>query len=572
MPPPPNPLTGNLSGVVLLILIIAVPLALLTSIALLGFYRRAVLRVMRTRAQAGMSAPAPPETSGASQPPLQTPINIVLLNSTLDPSQSSASETLFADLLRGPWRAAGIYTLAGLCYALVTTTIFLVATKSGFHPLSAMMIFWYYAWPVVITILVIAAATWRTRLSVLAIYFLIIIVLGTITLIQKASIDWARVVLLWFLTNLPTTLLLLVFLNRRIQAVGPLVLTFMIFAVTGVVFLPPFIIFNEKLILPIIEIGEALGLGALGIFFAILVGSLIGFGAIGWLMLQGIRSLYQRGKISAQSITIDAIWLLFGIIQSVDLIFVGERWFFVSLSAFLVFKIVAWVGFSIAGRNTPAARKHPSLLLLRVFSLGKRSERLFDMLAMYWRYAGSIRLIAGPDLATATVEPHEFLDFVSGKLSRRFIDNARTLELRVSEIDLQPDHDGQFRVNDFFCYDNTWRLVLSRLVDQSDVVLMDLRGFSAQNAGCIFEISELINMMPMGQVLFIIDETTDEPFLRQVIQQSWDHMKSSSPNRLSMPGLLHLFHLDGLRDREVQQLLHVLSVAATATTKTQTSA
>jgi hypothetical protein len=244
------------------------------------------------------------------------------------------------------------------------------------------------------------------------------------------------------------------------------------------------------------------------------------------------------------------------------LIFEGERWFLISLFAFVVYKVAAWVGFSIAGRDTLPSRKHPNLLLLRVFALGKRSERLFDELALYWRYAGGIRLIAGPDLATATIEPHEFLNFLSGRLERQFIDDAQTLDLRISEMKPQPDYDGQFRVSDFFCYDDTWRLVLSQLVGKSDVVLMDLRGFSAQNSGCIFEINELINMMPLEQVLFIVDDTTDEAFLRQTLQRSWNQMRETSPNRRSASGLLRLFRLDSLGDQNLQQLLHVLSMAA----------
>jgi hypothetical protein len=183
---------------------------------------------------------------------------------------------------------------------------------------------------------------------------------------------------------------------------------------------------------------------------------------------------------------------------------------------------------------------------------------------MYWRYAGGIRLIAGPDLATATIEPHEFLNFLSGKLARQFIDDPQALDLRVSEMNPQPDYDGQFRVSDFFCYDNTWRLVLSHLVGQSDVVLMDLRGFSAQNSGCIFEINELINMMPLERVLFIVDDTTDEAFLRQTLQQSWARRKATSSNRRSESGLLHLFRLERLGDRELQGLLHALAMAANA--------
>ncbi len=92
-------------------------------------------------------------------------------------------------------------------------------------------------------------------------------------------------------------------------------------------------------------------------------------------------------------------------------------------------------------------------------------------------------MIASDDLATRTIEPHEFLDFVARKLARRFIDGYATLTRRLNEMDVLPDRDGRFRVNDFFCYDDRWRMVLSSLVRESDAVLMDLRGFTCRNAG-----------------------------------------------------------------------------------------
>jgi len=42
-----------------------------------------------------------------------------------------------------------------------------------------------------------------------------------------------------------------------------------------------------------------------------------------------------------------------------------------------------------------------------------------------WRHAGSIQLIAGVDLATANLEPHELLDYVRGALRTR-LSSART--------------------------------------------------------------------------------------------------------------------------------------------------
>jgi hypothetical protein len=546
MPPGTNPITNNLPGLIFLMLVIAVPLAFLASFGLLSLYRRAVVRVMRARVHGGLLESVAPVDSGESREPVQTPLNIVILDPGSATKNESATEGLYANLRGGPWKTAAIYVVAGFSYALVTTIIFLLATKSGFSFLSFLIVFWYYAWPVVITVCLVAAVTWRMRWIVISIYFLLIIMMGAIASLGNAMTSWTQIVFLWFLTNFPAALVLLAFLNRRIQAVGPLVLTFMIFAVTGALLLP------------------SLALGGVGISLALNLLGFILFGAVGWLVLQKITDLYQRRRVSAQSITIDAIWLLFGIFQSVGLIFEGERWFLISLFAFLVYKIVAWAGFSIAGRRMSSRRNTSNLLLLRVFALGKRSERLFDLLAMYWRYAGGIRLIAGPDLATATIEPPEFLNFVSGRLDRQFIDDPQTLDLRISEINPNPDFDGQFRVSDFFCYDDTWRLVLSHLVGKSDVVLMDLRGFSAQNSGCIFEINELINMMPLERALFIVDDTTDEAFLRHTLQQSWARRKATSPNRRSESGILHLFRLNGLGDQQLQRLLHALSMAAHA--------
>lgn len=533
----------NLSGVIFLVLLIALPLAFLASIALLRLYRRAVIRGMRKLTSIEQREPVIQEPSSLPPEPVKTVLNIIVHDSSAEKTTKPASDGLYADLLQAPWRAATIYAVAGVCYALVLTIVFLSATGNHFHLLSFLMLFWYYAWPVVVTICLVAAGTWRTRFVIALIYFLSLLPLLALTFFTNPSVGWGQILVLWLLTNFVALVVLLAFLNRRIRAVGPLVLTFMIIAVTGSVILPIFLgVYSGSLVI---------------------VGFII-FGVIGWLILQWIGDWYKQKRISEQSITIDAIWLLFGVFQSIGLIFEGERWFIASLMAFIIYKIVSWAGFTYLGYQVSTSRKSPNLLLLRVFSLGDRSERLFDVLGMHWRYLGSIRLIAGPDLATATMEPHEFLDFLSGKLARRFIDSAQTLDLRIAEMDLRPDRDGQFRVNDFFCYDDAWKMVLSRLISTSDVVLMDLRSFSSQNAGCIFEINELISTVTLERMIFIIDDTTDEMFLRQVLQQAWAGMRSTSPNRLGTSGQLHLFCLKGLGNHDVGHFLHVLSRAATA--------
>jgi hypothetical protein len=203
------------------------------------------------------------------------------------------------------------------------------------------------------------------------------------------------------------------------------------------------------------------------------------------------------------------------------------------------------------------------LLVLRAFSLGPRSARLFAALGLHWRYLGSVQLIAGPDLATSTIEPHELLDFAIGKLARRFIDRPEALDRRFSEMDLARDYDGRYRINDFFCRADAWQRVLSRLVEDSDVVLMDLRGFSPRHAGCIHEIHELVNMMPLQRVLLVVDERTDVPFLEQTLADAWSRLRSDSPNRTLSPAEVRAFRFSGTGSRAVTHLVrHLCAIAA----------
>jgi hypothetical protein len=253
---------------------------------------------------------------------------------------------------------------------------------------------------------------------------------------------------------------------------------------------------------------------------------------------------------------------MFAFISSLLLASNGAIWIFSGFFAFAVFKFVAWAGLRLLRSRTAEVDKVPRLLLLRVFSLGKRSERLFGALATHWRHVGSIELIAGPDLATTTLAPHEFLDFLTGRLGRRFIDGPQALERRRSEMDTKPDQDGRFRINDFFCHEDTWKMVLSRLVKESDAVVMDLRGFTSHNKGCLFEVNELINVAPLGRVVLIVDNTTDQPFLLDNVRQSWGQMNPTSPNRLAASGQLQLFRFRGSGRAELPGLLRALCVAA----------
>jgi hypothetical protein len=320
----------------------------------------------------------------------------------------------------------------------------------------------------------------------------------------------------WGAVNIIGTLLALSSLAPRIRQVGPMVLVFIIAVIVG---------WNVDVML-----GYSPGFDATTAVYAMKLGGALAGGVIAWLLLQGLGGLYRARQISDQSIIIDSIWL-FATIYYAFMASNNLSSFLTCLTAFLVYKSITLLGFALLRKKFAAAAFDPSLLLLRVFSLGRRSAHLFNLFGKLWRYAGSTRLIAGPDLATSIVEPHEFLDFLIGKLSRRFISGPEALKQQLIETTPHRDFDGRYRVGDFFCYNDTWQMVLRHLVRESDAVLMDLRGFSPRNRGVIFEIHELLNVVPLKEVVFVIDQTTNVGFLKEVFAKGQASLAADSPNR-----------------------------------------
>jgi hypothetical protein len=557
-----DPLTVALTGQLFFVLAAAAVFALAVSLFLLHRYRRAVIKSMRRRGGSKIAEPTgfiPPDEPHALN---ETALTFNFVTTETLGAASRQDNLLYRQAKRRPWLAALVYVVAGCCFAATMTTAFLWATRMEFLPFRYFYLTWANAWPVVLTTNFIAALSRRGKIIAFAIYLLIGSALSAVLLARSPDLTVGQLAYLWLNVNGIPSILLAIFLNRRIRAVGPLVMILMLLGVAGASLLVSVAGGNLKLLRAISDFALSIGLGATGTLWGLHLIGFVVFAVAGWVILGSLRQMYERKQLSERSITVDTIWLLFGIVNSTSLVFEGPRWIVSGLVAFIVFKSVAAAGFRMlrGGRNRESAG--PRLLLLRVFALGRRSEALYEAIGKSWRTVGSVQMIAGPDLATTTVEPHEFLDFLTGKLARRFIDFAATLDLRVSQMDLQADRDGQFRVSEFFCHDDTWKLTLARLADDSDAVLMDLRGFSQANDGCVFEIHEILNVLPLGRVVFVVDETTDQPFMRRTMQRAWRQLKDRSPNHRLSAGQIALVQLSGLDARGMRNLLYAISVAA----------
>ena len=89
---------------------------------------------------------------------------------------------------------------------------------------------------------------------------------------------------------------------------------------------------------------------------------------------------------------------------------------------------------------------------------------------------------------------------------------------------------------------------------------MDLRGFLPDNQGCVFEINELLNVVPLGRVVFVIDATTDLAFLRETFATGWAALAADSPNRELAEPRVVLFEFAG--ESSVPGLMRVVTGAA----------
>lgn len=316
-------------------------------------------------------------------------------------------------------------------------------------------------------------------------------------------------------TSLLPVLLMLATGNRRLRAVAPMVLAATIVFAVG-------FIAGGQLLIRIFDVGWLrpllLGSGAPILLPLALVAPLVG--AVCWALLRRLARLYEAKAFSDVQFVTDAWWMLIAVAAAIEFgNAVGPAGYATAL-AFPLYR----VAFELALRRQRIAARAPAsrrLLLLRVFGEAagrhRSSERLFDEVVQRWRFHGSVQLIGAKDLASRTLDPGDLLRFVEGRVGDQFVMDGEDLARRLREMDLRPDPDGRYRVNEFFCFDDTWRPTLQALLERSDAVLMDLRGFTRQNSGCIFELQQIAAGGALGRTVLVTGEGTDHALLESTL-------------------------------------------------------
>jgi hypothetical protein len=358
--------TVALTGQLFFILVASAILALIASYLLLRLYRRAVIKSMRRVGRSEILEPKgylPPELE---HKPHDAPLNFnFIVRRAFKANREAIS--LYRSAIRRRCLAAFVHMIAGCCFAAVMTATFLLAGKLAFSPFRFLYITWANAWPILIAI-DLAVGFRRVKWIGFGIYFLVGGILGSISLAKSPDLKLAELLYFWLDVNAPPTILLLIFLNRRIRAVGPLVLVFMILGVTGATLFVTLIGNNFKLLKVLSDFTYSIGLSATGTVIALHLIGFAAFAIIGWLILGSLRRLYEKKYLSEHSITVDAVWLLFGIANSIGLVFEGRLWILSGIAAFIVYKVVGAGLFHLLRVRRRAKINSPRLLFLRVRS------------------------------------------------------------------------------------------------------------------------------------------------------------------------------------------------------------
>jgi hypothetical protein len=501
---------------------------------LLWRYRRAV--------DAGMSrstsrpSPAPPAslepTHNRSGPLRRTPLVDVVLEDR---------PALLLRARRNARRAMVAFGVAGMLFGLASTAVYSAVEGLDWAPVRTASLVLILAWLVVPSVIAQGPVSRRAQVGIYAGYLGVIValpVLGGTSLVES-------LLLLLVVVLLP----------------GAFVLATGIRALRGAAWL----------VAPVLALVGLAGLAlypvALHVYYRApltpVVWSLLGFALLLLALCAayglGMAALYTRKWTSDQTLLVLQWWFVLALSQVLLLSTQGASAAALAMIPFAVL-VVFLVGVALLRRSAPPAPVR--LLLLRTFGTRQRSTRLLRDVTAQWRWIGSVELITGTDVATEVLEPHEFLDFLRRRLASHFVVAVDQVQQRVQELDLLPDRDGRFRVNDLLCHTDTWQPTVQALLDDIDAVLVDLRGLTAHNGGVLTEIEYLVASVPLQKVVAVLDESTDLGVLQWVLDRAAGASPASSPLHADPSPALRVVALTGRRSQDVTRVLSAVARAA----------
>jgi hypothetical protein len=555
-----------MAGQLAYVFLIAILDAAILSWLALRWYGHSVGRLMSSRVPPLVASGAAAPSRGAQARDERTSsVPFTIVERTV-PAMPESTGRLPGDARR---RLVAAYGAGAAAYSAIVTALELSGSSEPLPLVAWFILWWVNAWPIVPTLIVVLALDRRASLRLALGYIGAgAVIQALITLAGQAArgafSSAALTNVFWFVSSLaiaagPLVPLLLVSGPRRVRAVTPLAL-----AAT--------LLFGFASLLVTAALVRAFDVNALGRLFLALPGSgsdardglflLISLpvGWLAWRLLTTLARAYAGKRFSDIQLTVDCWWFIvacFAIATSA-----GQRGLAgiaLTLTALAAYRVSValvlrlWVAAPVVPRR---------LLLLRVFGFQARTEALFDRLAQRWRFFGPVQMIAGVDLAMRTADAGDMLAFIGGRLGDQYVTAPADAAAKLAGLDQARDPDGRFRINEVFCHDDTWRPALLGLLDTSDIVLMDLRSFNQTNAGCIFEIEQLIQRAGRQRTVLVYGASTDVALLGRVVGAAW--AAAGSGTGVADAGEVAMVRIDSGSSREIAVVAQSLLAAGPA--------
>ncbi len=474
------------TGAILTALMLGVLLTALASWVVSGLYRRRMLALMGSAPPPDASHAAGSVTGSASTG----------LRARVRPDRSASRQA--------EWRYLAVVTGLSLLIG-ITQSVLALLFIYGDDLLSlgrALTLGLVYAWPMALTWGLMRRWSWGRTLVAIAVYLLLMLALVSWRSVSPQPLTQS---LAWLggLVLIPVTVTLLIGASGRIRAVAPYLLPiFLLLAGSSVIALQLMVIGVNDPPRWLVWL-----VGSVGAWPAILLLTLAPWLLLGWpawAMARALARAYREKRFSDLWYLLAAYWLVVLAATALPAL-QGEG--LIALTQLLPWLWIPLAGWALRGWLAP--RSPPAtLLVLRVFQQDAAVQTLFDRVVERWRLNGNTVLIAGTDLLSRTLDPDDLFTFLNGRLATRFIGSEAQVAERLRGFDLLPDPDGRYRVNECYCFDSTWKAALEALVQQTDVVLMDLRGFHEGKDGCRHELRVLARAPGLQRVVLLHDAST----------------------------------------------------------------
>ena len=478
------------TGELLFALQIGVLLAAIASWLVASAYRRRMLGLMRSG-----SAPQDAVSVNAAALPPAASLPTFVRRADLPAAHHRAS-------LRALLAVAVISLLIGLTQSWLSF-LFVYDDDKGVTLRRVLVLGLVYAWPMVMGWGLLRRWSWSRVLAGIVAYMLLMT--GVVMLNSNEQQTLAQVMgWLGSVVIIPMVVALLISASGRIRAVAPYLLpVFLVLSAASTGALSVLAVGVEDPPVWIIHIVGVLGAWPTIVLLALLPWLLLAWPV--WRLGLWLAQAYRDKRFSDLGYLLAAYWFVILVASALPAV-EGAGWLgFTQLLPWLWLPLLAW----LLPRWLAPDGAPPTLLVLRVFQQDAAVETLFDRVIERWRLTGNTVLIAGTDLVSRTLDPDDLFTFLGGRLGERFIASPAQVPQRLSDFDLQPDPDGRYRVNECYCFDSTWQAALAALVQRADVVLMDLRGFQAKNAGCRHELGVLSQAANVHRVVLLHDARTD---------------------------------------------------------------